>query len=105
MPATTKQRTLVWAGVLVYLVYLVASEWHSLRHGLGGFPPLSGLMLLLLVIGVARNLYSPPPPRPLWLEVLMWAAISPVALYVAFITLRPWVGWKVGFWGVLMLVI
>ena len=43
MPATTKQRTLVWAAVLVYLIYLVASHWHSLRHGMFSFPPLFGL--------------------------------------------------------------
>ena len=105
MPATTKQRTLVWAAVLVYLIYLVASHWHSLRHGMFSFPPFFGLMLLLLVIGVARNLYWPPPPRPLWVEVLVWAAISALVLYGSVFELRHPLGWDIDIWSVLMIVL
>ena len=77
MPATTKQRTLVWAGVLVYLIYLVASDWHSLRHGMFSFPPSFGLMLLLLVIGAHGT-----STGRCWVEVLIWAAISALVLSI-----------------------
>jgi len=105
MPATSKQRTLVWAGVLVFLIYLVASSWHSLRHGMFSFPPLFGLMLLLLVIGVARNLYRPPPPRPLWVEVLIWAATSALVLHGAVFALMHPLRWDSDIWWVVMIVL
>jgi hypothetical protein len=105
MPPTAKQRTFVWLGVLVFLIYLVASRWHSLRHGIGGFYPLEGPMLLLLVVGVALNVYWPPARRPRWFEVLTWAAVMSWTLYFTVLALRQPLGWKIDMWPVVTIVI
>ena len=68
-------------------------------------PPFVWPMLLLLVIGVARNLYWPPPPPPLWVEVLVWAAISALVLYGSVFELRHPLGWDIDIWSVLMIVL
>ena len=105
MPPTPKQRTLVWLGVLAFLIYLVASRWHSLRHGIGGFYPMEGPMLILLFIGIARHLYWPPAPLPRWAEVLIWAVMSSVILYAAVFELRHPVGRKIDMWSVLLILL
>jgi len=105
MPPTAKQRTLVWTGLLVFLIYLVASRWHSLRHGIGGFTPREGPMLILLFIVIARNLYGRPVQLPRWAEALMWAVLFPWALYLAVFQLRHPLGWRFDMWPVLIVVI
>ena len=105
MPPTAKQRTLVWLGVLAFLIYLVASRWPSLRHGIGGFYPLEGPMLILLAIGIGRMLYGKPVQPPRWVEVLIWAAVSGMVLYVAALglRLRHLLGWRQDVWSALMI--
>ena len=70
---------------------------------MGSFPLSFAQTLLFLVIGVAQNLYWPPVQRPRWVEILMWAVVSPLGLYAAIFQLRLRLGWEIDMWSVLMI--
>ena len=52
-------------------------------------------------------LYGQPVQLPRWVEVVIWAAMSGLLLYVAIygLMLRHLLGWKTEVWSVLMIVV
>jgi hypothetical protein len=103
-PVAETKRILVWSCVLLFLVYFVASNWNGIHNGLSKFSPFDAAMMILLVIGIARNLYRPAPPRPPWVNILVWAAISAPTLYFVFLELKHPSGWKVDAWTLLLVI-